>query len=173
MAEREAIKYMLRRTRDALQRRLYYLEHVARAENSRRKNEAYTSGGTHENSAWEAAIQDEKIIDHEIAVTSRRLQNSRIIEELNTKADVIGLGKIVEVEDLETSERFNYILVGPGEGGTETPSGLLVSADAPLARSLIGCSVEDEVEVPAGRPRRLGVRRVHQYIDDRADDQLL
>jgi transcription elongation GreA/GreB family factor len=173
MADREPIKYMLRRTRDALQRRLYFLERVARAENSKRKNEAYTSGGTHENSAWEAAIQDEKVIDHEISVISRRLQNSRIIEELNTSTDVIGLGKIVEVEDLDTSERFRYILVGPGEGGTQTPCGLLVSADSPLAKALLGQSVDDEVEITAGKVRRLGVRGLSPYIDDRTDDQLL
>lgn len=165
--------YMLRRTREALQAQLKYLEHTARPENSKRKHEAYVTGGIHENSAWEAAIQDEKVIDHHIAVIGARLLGSSIIEELALDPNTVGIGRAVLVDDVETNKQFRYVFVGPAEGGIETQSGLLVSADAPLARALIGAQVGDEIEVLAGRKRRLLVREIDIYVDDRSDDQLV
>jgi len=164
--------YMLRRTRKALEAHLKHLEHTVRRDNSLLKNEAFTFGGPHENSAWESAIQEEKLIDHQIAFAHTRLVNSIIIEDLHINTDTTGLGCIVTVRD-QNSNEFRYVLVGPFEGGSRTASGLLVSIDAPLGHMLSGRRVGDEVTENFGALRTLLVTKVDLYVDDRPDDQLL
>lgn len=173
MNAKNTTKYMLRRTREALQAQLKYLEQTARPENSKRKNEAYVTGGTHENSAWEVAVQDEKVIDHHISVARWRLQESTIIEDLKIDPNRVGVGCVVVVEDLDTSEEFRYVCVGSFEGGPRTLSGLLVSVDAPVGQALLGSHLGDVVKLSVGRPKRLIVRSIYPYVDDRSADQLL
>ena len=78
----------------------------------------------------------------------KRLKNLQVIDQKPTDPSKVYFGARVEVEDPE-GESLIVTIVGPDE---ISPDKKHISIDSPLARALLGKSVDDEVkfESPAG-----------------------
>jgi transcription elongation factor GreB len=87
-------------------------------------------------------------IDWRVRYLQKRLKNLQVIDQKPTDPSKVYFGARVEVEDPE-GESLIVTIVGPDE---INPDKKHISIDSPLARALLGKSVDDEVkfESPAG-----------------------
>ena len=75
------------------------------------------------------------------------LSNAQLIDPSTLQADGRAVfGSTVEIEDLESSERVTYQIVGDAEADIRAN---LISVSSPVARALIGKSEGDVVQVKA------------------------
>jgi len=82
-------------------------------------------------------------IDRRVRYLSKRLDSVEIVDRVPGKQDSIYFGAWVTLE-AESGVEVEYRIVGADE--TDAPRGF-ISVDSPMARGLLGRSVDDEVEV--------------------------
>lgn len=89
-------------------------------------------------------------IDRRVRYLSKRLPQLKVVEEPPSQLQRIYFGAELALEDADSGEALRYRIVGPDE--TDAKLGW-ISIDSPLARALLGRSLDDEVaaELPAGR----------------------
>ena len=102
-------------------------------------------GDLSENAEYTYAKEKQSLIETRIRDLQERLQACEVIN-LNDRpdSDRIVFGHSVTIEDVETSERKVFRILGPDE--TDISNGI-ISVDSPLGRALIGKEANDVVEV--------------------------
>lgn len=104
-------------------------------------------GDLKENAEYHAAREQQSFAEGRIAEIEAKLSNAQIIDV--TKLDANGkvvFGATVEIENLESEERFVYQIVGEDEADIKQAR---ISIGSPIARALIGKEPEDVVVVKA------------------------
>lgn len=88
-------------------------------------------------------------IDRRVRYLTKRLETLRVIEQPPADKERIYFGAEVELEDVITGATQRYRIVGPDE--TDARAGW-ISIDSPLARALLGRTIDDEVHatLPGG-----------------------
>jgi transcription elongation factor GreA len=112
--------------------------------------EARAQGDLSENAEYDAAKERQSFIEGRIAELEGKLSAAQIIDPANLDAEGrIVFGSTVHLEDLETSQKVSYQIVGEDEADIKERK---VSITSPIARALIGKSAGDVVGVqaPAG-----------------------
>ena len=114
--------------------------------------EARSYGDLSENSEYDEAKDRQGKIASKILELKDLIENAVIIdasEEDNVPKDVVTLGSIVEVEDIEYKEKEKYTIVGSQEAN---PKEGRISDDSPLGKALHGHKAGEKisVEAPAG-----------------------
>ncbi|AZG09777.1 transcription elongation factor GreA [Pigmentiphaga sp. H8] len=112
--------------------------------------DARAQGDLSENAEYDAAKEKQGFIEGRIQELEAKLSNAQIIDPVELDADGrIVFGATVDLEDLESSERVTYQVVGDDEADIRSN---LISVSSPIARALIGKSVGDvaEVQAPSG-----------------------
>ncbi len=139
-------------TRDGyerLQAELLELTSVKRPQIVAAVAEARSHGDLRENAAYDAARQDQAMIEKRIADLEGMLRNARVIDESQTGVanGVITLGSKVTV-DFDGDDEV-YTLVGAIEA---QPAAGLISNESPIGRVLVGKRAGDTatVETPGG-----------------------
>jgi transcription elongation factor GreA len=114
--------------------------------------EARSHGDLSENAEYDAAKERQSFIEGRIADVERKLANAQVIDPSTLDADGrVVFGATVEIEDLDSGERSVYQIVGDDEADIKVRK---ISVNSPIARSLIGRSEGDTVEVVTpGGPR--------------------
>jgi transcription elongation factor GreA len=110
--------------------------------------EARSHGDLRENAAYDAARQDQAMIEKRIQELEGMLRNVRILEpSSNGNSGVVGVGSKVTV-DFDGEDEV-YTLVGAIEA---KPSQGLISTESPIGQALRGKKVGDSavVETPGG-----------------------
>ena len=110
--------------------------------------EARSHGDLRENAAYDAARQDQAMIEKRILELESMLRNARILENDQSAANgVIGVGSKVTV-DFDGEDEV-YTLVGAIEA---KPTQGLISTESPIGKALAGKKVGDSavVETPGG-----------------------
>ncbi len=110
--------------------------------------EARSHGDLRENAAYDAARQDQAMIEKRIQELEGMLRNVKVLEASSNGANgVIGVGSKVTV-DFDGEDEV-YTLVGAIEA---KPSEGLISTESPIGRALEGKKVGDSavVETPGG-----------------------
>lgn len=117
---------------------------------SERLREARPDGRLEDNPALFDALVEQAQLERRIATLQARLTAARIAEP--SRDGSAGIGNSVRLRDLETSELFEYELVGAIEGDAGQGR---VSAEAPVGRALLGAAAGDTVAVgcPSGEVR--------------------
>ena len=89
-------------------------------------------------------------IDRRVYYLSSRLPQLKVVEQPPTQPDKVYFGAELLLEDADSGEPTRYRIVGPDE--TDARLGW-ISIDSPLARALLGRSIDDEViaDLPGGR----------------------
>ncbi len=118
--------------------------------------EAREHGDLKENAEYHAAREQQSFIEGRILQIEAALSNSQIIDVAVVGAnagDKVVFGATLELLDVENDTEVTYQIVGEMEADIKQN---LISITSPIARALIGKSVDDvaEVQAPGG---------VHEY----------
>ena len=133
------------------------LEHLKRVERPRiiaAIAEARSHGDLKENAEYHAAREQQGFIEGRIKNIESKLSLAHIVDvtDEHTRARANGkvvFGATVDVLELDTDEEHTFCIVGDDEADSKNG---LISISSPIARALIGKSVEDvaSVETPGG-----------------------
>jgi transcription elongation factor GreA len=125
---------------------LKHLKTVERPQNVRDIEEARGHGDLSENAEYHAAKDRQSHIEGRMQMLEDWLARAEVIDVSKLSGDRVVFGATVTVEDVETEKRMRYRIVGELEADLKKG---LISVNSPIARSLIGKQVGDEVQVQA------------------------
>jgi transcription elongation factor GreA len=132
-----------------LKEELKQLKEVERHKISREIGVAREHGDLSENAEYHAAKERQGWIEARIKDLEDKLSRAEVIDPAKLSGSKVAFGATVKLSNVETEEESVYRLVGADEADLNNGS---ISITSPLARSLIGREVGDEVKVrmPAG-----------------------
>jgi transcription elongation factor GreA len=132
-----------------LREELKQLKEVERHKISREIGVARDHGDLSENAEYHAAKDRQGWIEARIKDLEDKLSRAEIIDPTKLHGSKVAFGATVKLSNVETEEESVYRLVGADEADLNQGS---ISITSPLARSLIGREVGDDVKVrmPAG-----------------------
>ncbi|WP_378955362.1 transcription elongation factor GreA [Pelosinus sp. sgz500959] len=144
-----------------IEQKFDHLKSVRRREVAERIKQAIEFGDISENSEYEDAKNEQAFIEGEIITLEKMLRNSKLIDEDEVGTDVVSIGAIVVLKDLEFGDELEYAIVGSAEAD---PAELKISNESPVGQAILGQKVGSvvEVNVPAGilKYEVLEIRRV-------------
>lgn len=134
--------------KEELEKRLEYLKLEKRAEITERIKTAREFGDLSENAEYDAAKNEQAMIEGEILEIEQKLKYAVIIEGTK-KGSTVSLGSKVEFVDNDTGETYVYEIVGTTEADVEQGR---ISNESPIGNALLGRKAKDtlSVAVPAG-----------------------
>ncbi|GLH64855.1 MULTISPECIES: transcription elongation factor GreA [Bacillaceae] len=135
---------MTKEGKEKLEQELEYLKTVKRKEVVERIKIARGFGDLSENSEYDAAKDEQAFVEARIQTLENMIRNAVIIEEDTENPDVVSLGKSVTFIELPDGEEETYTIVGSAEAD---PFEGKISNDSPIAKSLLGRRVGEEVTV--------------------------
>ena len=128
-----------------LETELDTLKSVKRREVAERIGAALEFGDISENSEYDDAKNEQAFIEGRILTLEKLLRNARLIEPDDDQDEtVVSLGKTITLKDLETSDVFEYRLVGSAEAD---PAECKISNESPVGQAIMGKSSGTIVEV--------------------------
>ncbi|MEM9294481.1 MAG: transcription elongation factor GreA [Planctomycetota bacterium] len=139
--------------RDRLQARLDQLK-AHRPVLSQRIAEARAQGDLKENADYHAARDDQGMEEAEISRLEERLASAQVADDVEKPDDMVFLGTVVRLKDLDDETDDLYKLVGESSGRFDSDE-VEVTATSPLGEALMKSRVGETVK--ADLPR--GVKR--------------
>lgn len=130
---------------DKLETELHHLKTVRRREVAKRIKQAREFGDISENSEYEDAKNEQAFVEGRIREIEQMLRNARIIDD-EISEEVVHLGRVVSIKDLETGDEITYTMVGSAEAD---PLNYKISNESPLGKAIMGHRVGDIVEIDA------------------------
>lgn len=140
----EKVFPMTKEGKQKLENELEQLKSVKRKEVVERIKIARSFGDLSENSEYDSAKEEQAFVEGRITTIENMIRNAKIIEDNELDADVVSLGKSVTFIELPNGDEETYSIVGSAEAD---PFEGKISNDSPIARSLIGKRIGDEVTV--------------------------
>lgn len=131
---------------DALEERLEFLINVSRKEVAEKLKEARSQGDLSENAEYDAAKDEQGIIEGEIHEIEFKLANAEIVVSDDLSDDEVGVGSKVKLKDMEFDEILDLQIVGSTESD---PDKNKISEDSPIGLAVVGAKVGDVVTVEA------------------------
>ena len=142
---------MTKQGESSLREELQKLKSVDRNNIVKAIAEAREHGDLKENAEYHAAKEQQGLIESRIRDIENKLANSQVIDvsDIEPTGKVI-FGTTVEIQDMKDSNLTSYKIVGEDEADAKLS---MISVNSPLARSLIGKSEGDFVnlETPGGK----------------------
>ena len=132
-----------------LEDELHELKVVRRKEVAEKIKEAREQGDLSENAEYDAAKDEQRVIEARIEELEAILKNAEVVVEDEADTVKINVGCKVLVYDEEFEEEVEFKIVGSTEANSLQGK---ISNESPLGKALIGAKVGDEisVEAPAG-----------------------
>ena len=145
-----ATTYMTAEGLQKLKEELQYLESVERPRVIAAIAEAREKGDLSENAEYDAAKEEQGILESKIAMIKGKIVDARIIDETDINTDEVQILTKVRVLNLKTNQEKVYQLVTEGEANVAEGK---LATTTPIAKGLLGKKVGDiaEVVVPAGK----------------------
>ncbi|URJ24019.1 transcription elongation factor GreA [Blochmannia endosymbiont of Camponotus sp.] len=144
---------MTLRGAEKLREELDYLKNIRRPEIIKNISEAREHGDLKENAEYHAAREQQGFCEGRIQEIESKLSNAHIIDIAKlTTDDRVVFGATVDVENLDTTYRHTYSIVGDDEANIKER---MISINSPIARGLIGHKAGDIVRIntPKGQVR--------------------
>ncbi|MFB6469364.1 transcription elongation factor GreA [Cytobacillus sp. Hz8] len=129
--------------KEKLEQEFEYLKTVKRKEVVERIKIARSFGDLSENSEYDSAKEEQAFVEGRITTIENMIRNAKIIHE-DASGDTVSLGRSVTFIELPGGEEETYTIVGSAEAD---PFEGKISNDSPIAKSLMGKRVGDEVVV--------------------------
>lgn len=101
-------------------------------------------GDLSENAEYHAARERQSFIEGRVKEIEDKLARAEIIDPSKLAGDRVAFGATIKVQNVETGEESTYRILGADEA--DVNQGIL-GVTSPLARSLLGKEVGDEVKV--------------------------
>lgn len=124
------------------------LKVVRRKEVAQKLKEAREQGDLSENAEYDAAKDEQRDIEAQIAELEEILKNAEIIQDEagGKKSNKVKMESVVKLHDVEYDEDIEYVIVGSSEADILNNK---ISNESPLGAALIGKKVGDTVKVEA------------------------
>ncbi len=134
--------------KEDLEKRLDYLKKEKRAEITERIKTAREFGDLSENAEYDAAKNEQAMLEGEILEIENKLKYAVIIKD-GAKKGTVSLGSKVDFVDEDLNETFSYEIVGTTEADVEQGR---ISNESPIGNALLGRKAGDKikVQVPSG-----------------------
>ncbi|ADP33206.1 transcription elongation factor GreA [Bacillus atrophaeus] len=140
----EKVFPMTEEGKQKLEQELEYLKTVKRKEVVERIKIARSFGDLSENSEYDSAKEEQAFVEGRVTTLENMIRNAKIIEDDGGNSNIVGLGKTVTFIELPDGDEESYTIVGSAEAD---PFEGKISNDSPIAKSLIGKQVGDQVTV--------------------------
>ncbi|TDL34465.1 transcription elongation factor GreA [Jeotgalibacillus sp. S-D1] len=140
----EKVFPMTQAGKEKLEQELEQLKSVKRKEVVERIKIARSFGDLSENSEYDSAKEEQAFVEGRISTLEAMIRNAKIIEEDGTLDGVVSLGKTVTFVEMPNGDEEAYTIVGSAEAD---PFEGRISNDSPIAKSLLGKVVGDQVKV--------------------------
>jgi len=143
--------YITRQGEQALRAELHQLWKVERPQVTHVVHEAAKNGDRSENGDYIYGKRRLREIDSRVRFLNKRLDELTIVDKPPADISKVYFGARIDLED-EAGDEHHFRIVGPDE--FDLAAGKL-SMDSPMARALLGKSVDDEITVhsPSGDNR--------------------
>ncbi|MCS6999305.1 MAG: transcription elongation factor GreA [Bacteroidota bacterium] len=145
--------YVSRERMRELQEELHHLKTHGRAEVARKIAEARSHGDLSENADYDAALQEQELLEIRIAKLERILANAKVIDPSELPDDErVYLFSTVRLRNLRTNTELTFTLVSAEEADIEKNR---LSVTSPLGKALLGKKVGEiaETSTPSGTIR--------------------
>ncbi|UWD49305.1 transcription elongation factor GreA [Clostridioides difficile] len=132
-----------------LEEELENLKVVKRKEVAERIKVAISFGDLSENAEYDEAKKEQAQVEERILKLENMVRKAVIIDESKIDLNVVTIGSIVKVKDLEFDEDVEYTIVGSTEAD---PYDGKISNESPVGKALLGRAAKEvvEVQVPDG-----------------------
>lgn len=134
--------YLTQEGLDNLKKELDDLINVRRPENVQAIKEARALGDLSENAEYDAARNEQAVIEARIKQLEKMLENVSIISDVST--DSVSIGNTVTIKYVDDDEEDEYKIVGSQEAD---PFESRISNESPIAQALFDRKVGDIVTV--------------------------
>jgi transcription elongation factor GreA len=141
----------------ALKKELERLKTIERPENIKAIEIARAHGDLSENAEYHAAKERQSFLEGRIGEISYKVGNAKVIDPADVPKDVVRFASRVVIENLDSEEEVEYMIVGADEADIKKGK---ISVSSPLASALIGKEPGDEAVVQAP-----GGKRIYEIID--------
>ena len=141
----------------ALKKELERLKTVERPENIKAIETARAHGDLSENAEYHAAKERQSFLEGRIGEIGYKLGSARVIDPSTVSKDCVRFANTVLVENLDSQEEIQYMIVGQDEADISKGK---ISASSPLGSALIGKEPGEEAVVQAP-----GGKRTYEIID--------
>jgi len=125
-----------------LQEELEYLKTTKRKEVVESIRVALSFGDLSENSEYDEAKTEQGKTESRIQELEEMLKHVKVISEHDVKTDVVNVGNVVKVLDIDFDEEIEYSVVGSTEAN---PALNRISDQSPIGKAIIGAKVGDTV----------------------------
>ncbi len=148
MMKSEKTIYLTEEGLEEIKKELDVLKLEKRPEIITALKEARAQGDLSENAEYDAARNEQAIVEARIQELEAMIEKATIIKDINT--DVVSLGTKVTIEYIEDHEQEQYSIVGSKEAD---PFANKISNESPIAKAILGSKVGSIVSVdsPNGR----------------------
>ncbi|WP_079509850.1 transcription elongation factor GreA [Mesobacillus jeotgali] len=140
----EKVFPMTQAGKEKLEQELEQLKTVKRKEVVERIKIARSFGDLSENSEYDSAKEEQAFVEGRITTLENMIRNAKIIQEDELSTDAVSLGRTVTFVELPDGDEESYTIVGSAEAD---PFEGKISNDSPIAKSLMGKKVGDQVSV--------------------------
>jgi transcription elongation factor GreA len=142
---------------DRLKDELKRLKEVERPTIIKEIAAAREHGDLSENAEYHAAREKQSFVEGRIDTIEDAIARAEVIDPANLSGTKVAFGATVKLSNVTSGDEVVYRIVGPVEADLD---GGTISITSPLARSLIGREVGDEVRV-----RTPGGERTYEILD--------
>ena len=140
----EKVFPMTQAGKEKLEQELEQLKTVKRKEVVERIKIARSFGDLSENSEYDSAKEEQAFVEGRITTIENMIRNAKIIDSEELSGDTVSLGNSVTFIELPNGDEETYTIVGSAEAD---PFEGKISNDSPIAKSLIGRKIGDQVTV--------------------------
>ncbi|MBI4898608.1 MAG: transcription elongation factor GreA [Actinobacteria bacterium] len=144
---------------EKLQAEIEDLAGRGRREVADRIREARDFGDISENAEYDAAKNEQAMLESRIAMLEDKLRSAVVVEEGEVGSDVVGVGTTVHLKDQKTEKSSKFKIVGSSEAD---PANGKLSNESPIGKALIGHKRNDVVKIPVprGPARQLKITKI-------------
>jgi transcription elongation factor GreA len=144
---------------EKLQAEIEDLAGRGRREVAERIKEARDFGEIAENAEYDAAKNEQAMLESRIAMLEDKLRSATVVEEGEVGNDVVGVGTIVHLKDQKTEKSSKFKIVGSSEAD---PANGKLSNESPIGKALMGHKRNDivKIPVPRGPARQLKITKI-------------
>jgi len=141
------VVYMTKERIREIEEELQELKTKGRAEMAKKIAEARSHGDLSENADYDAAKEEQGLLELKIAKLTEMLANSQVISADEFPDDKVYILSKVKLKNLKTGKIFEYQLVSPEEADFEKNK---IAVSSPIGKALMGKRIGEiaEVKVP-------------------------
>jgi transcription elongation factor GreA len=133
---------------EKLKQEIEFLSNEKRREVADRIRAAREFGDINENAEYDDAKNEQALLEQRIAKLEERMRDARVLDKGEVKSDIVSVGSLVRLRDIDAGKTFEYYIVGSAEAD---PAELRLSNESPVGKAIIGRKKGETVEVTTPR----------------------